>query len=176
MPVGMPEFADNREPRCPVILLLDTSGSMDGSPISALNQGIRLFKEEVEDDDTASLRVEVAIITFGGSVNLVQDFVTIDDFITSIDGAPTDSWQYAAQNVSNADRDKQLIFFAVGVGGADFNTLEQITSTYPPVKLDGLKFKEMFKWLSNSMKKVSSSRVGGQTSLDPIGAWATVPT
>ena len=30
------EFADNPEPRCPVVLLLDTSGSMHGEPIEAV--------------------------------------------------------------------------------------------------------------------------------------------
>ena len=32
MPVGLPEFVENPENRCPVILLLDTSGSMSGQP------------------------------------------------------------------------------------------------------------------------------------------------
>ncbi len=27
MPIGLPEFVENPEPRCPVILLCDTSGS-----------------------------------------------------------------------------------------------------------------------------------------------------
>ena len=31
------EFAENPEPRCPCILLLDTSGSMQRAPIAALN-------------------------------------------------------------------------------------------------------------------------------------------
>ncbi|MFM2065058.1 MAG: hypothetical protein RLZZ507_4729 [Cyanobacteriota bacterium] len=30
MAVGLPEFVENPENRCPVILLLDTSGSMSG--------------------------------------------------------------------------------------------------------------------------------------------------
>ena len=32
------EFAENPEPRCPCVLLLDTSGSMQGAPIEALNR------------------------------------------------------------------------------------------------------------------------------------------
>jgi uncharacterized protein with von Willebrand factor type A (vWA) domain len=32
------EFAENPEPRCPCVLLLDTSGSMQGTPINALNE------------------------------------------------------------------------------------------------------------------------------------------
>jgi uncharacterized protein with von Willebrand factor type A (vWA) domain len=33
MAIAMPEFVDNPENRCPVVLLLDTSGSMLGQPI-----------------------------------------------------------------------------------------------------------------------------------------------
>ena len=49
MPVGMPEFVDNPEPRCPVILLCDTSGSMSGAPINNLNAGLAAFRQEVFD-------------------------------------------------------------------------------------------------------------------------------
>ena len=38
IPFGASEFADNPEPRCPCLLLLDTSGSMDGRAINELNQ------------------------------------------------------------------------------------------------------------------------------------------
>ena len=31
---------DNPEPRCPVVLLLDTSYSMSGNPINQLNEGV----------------------------------------------------------------------------------------------------------------------------------------
>ena len=34
-------FADNPDPRCPVVLLLDTSASMLGEPIRELNQGVQ---------------------------------------------------------------------------------------------------------------------------------------
>lgn len=74
------EFAENPEPRCPCILLLDTSGSMSGAPINALNEGIKVFKEELNRDELAAKRVEIAIISFDSSVNVVQDFVTADQF------------------------------------------------------------------------------------------------
>ena len=74
------EFADNPEPRCPCILLLDTSGSMSGERIDALNEGIKVFQQELNQDDLAKKRVEVAIISFDSSVNVVQDFVTADQF------------------------------------------------------------------------------------------------
>jgi len=63
------EFADNPEPRCPCVLLLDTSGSMQGEPINALNNGLRAFKDDLIKDALASKRVEVAsdIIAHGSS-------------------------------------------------------------------------------------------------------------
>ena len=45
VPFGSESFADNPEPRCPCVLLLDTSGSMAGQPIRELNDGIQAFKQ-----------------------------------------------------------------------------------------------------------------------------------
>ena len=39
------DFASNPEPRCPCILLLDVSGSMNGRPINELNAGLVTFRE-----------------------------------------------------------------------------------------------------------------------------------
>jgi uncharacterized protein YegL len=74
------EFAENPEPRCPCVLLLDTSGSMQGDPIEALNQGLLSLKDELLKNSLAARRVEVAIVTFDSHVNVVQDFVTADIF------------------------------------------------------------------------------------------------
>ena len=74
------EFAENPEPRCPCVLLLDTSGSMNGAPINALSEGGRSFKDELAKDTLASKRVEVAVVTFDSDVRVVQDFVTADRF------------------------------------------------------------------------------------------------
>lgn len=74
------EFAENPESRCPCVLLLDISGSMQGEPIRQLNEGLKIFQQELLDDPLASLRVEVAIVTFGGSVQVEQNFVTAPNF------------------------------------------------------------------------------------------------
>jgi uncharacterized protein YegL len=80
MPVGLPEFVDNPENRCPVILLLDTSASMSGKPIEQLNEALIDFKQDITRDDQACLSVEIALVTFG-PVKLVHDFVTVENFI-----------------------------------------------------------------------------------------------
>ena len=214
MPVGLPEFVENPENRCPVILLLDTSGSMSGQPIQELNRGLAAFKEDVMKDAQASLSVEVAIVTFG-PVRLTQDFVTIDHFtppkleadgVTPMgaaieyaldllekrkqsykdngvhyyrpwvflitDGAPTDDWQGAAQRVREEEEKRRILFFTVGVEGADMITLKQIAPR-PPVALNGLDFRSLFVWLSTSMKRVSSGKVGEAVALPPVG-WGQI--
>ena len=74
------EFAENPEPRCPCVLLLDTSASMTGTPIQALNDGLEIFKDNLITDELAKKRVEVAIISFDNQVKIVQDFITADQF------------------------------------------------------------------------------------------------
>ena len=74
------QFAENPEPRCPCVLVVDVSSSMYGKPIDALNEGLARFTEELNNDPLASLRVEVAIITFGSTAEVAQDFVTADQF------------------------------------------------------------------------------------------------
>ena len=74
------QFAENPEPRCPCVLLVDVSSSMYGKPIDALNEGLARFTEELNSDPLASLRVEIAIITFGSTAEVAQDFITADQF------------------------------------------------------------------------------------------------
>ena len=225
----MVEFAENPEPRCPCVLILDTSGSMYGPPIQALNEGVRTFKSELEKDPLAALRVEVAAIIYDGwdgstnmnSVRLIQDFVTVDKFnpptlgtfsgnheakaihlaldtiekrkrsyresgisyyrpwiILIADGGltePPDVIISASERLRQAELDKQVAFFAVGVGGADMDQLARL-GTREPLLLNGLAFNELFVWLSGSMSRVSSSRPGDEVQLDVDGLrdWAAL--
>ncbi|MHB9023205.1 MAG: vWA domain-containing protein [Armatimonadota bacterium] len=74
------EFAENPEPRCPCILLLDTSKSMRGEAIQALNQGLAAFHDNLVKDPLAARRVEVALIAFGQDVKVLHDFMSVDEF------------------------------------------------------------------------------------------------
>ncbi len=212
------EFADNPEPRCPCLLLLDTSGSMRGDPIAQLNDGISAFKDELAADPMASKRVEIAIVTFG-PVQIVTDFQTADIFnpptlsttgdtpmgaaieaglvlldqrmqayrsngisfyrpwiFLITDGGPTDSWHDAAAKVKTGEASNHFSFFAVAVEGARMDILSQI-ATREPLKLKGLRFRDLFIWLSNSLGSVSRSattdKVDLQNPATPPG-WASV--
>ena len=68
----------NPAPRCPVMLLLDTSGSMSDGPIEELREGLQQFLRETSDDETASMSVELEIITFGGEVKIAAPFAPVN--------------------------------------------------------------------------------------------------
>ena len=80
-PFQSTEFVDNPEPRVACVLLLDVSGSMSGHPIEELNSALVSFKDTMAADTLASKRAEIAVVTFGGAVEVVQDFVTADFFV-----------------------------------------------------------------------------------------------
>lgn len=86
------------------------------------------------------------------------------------DGAPTDSWKRVAATMRQAELNKQLAVFAVGVKGADLEVLNQF-SNRPAVALKGYSFREMFVWLSASLRQVSSSQVGSTVALTPPTSW-----
>lgn len=71
----------NPDPRVACALLLDVSGSMEGDKITELRNGLRTFCSEVAKDPLARKRTEVLLVTFGGQVNVVQDFTEARDLV-----------------------------------------------------------------------------------------------
>ena len=89
------------------------------------------------------------------------------------DGAPTDEWQSAAAMIREGEANKSFAFFAVGVQDANMHFLKQI-AVREPLKLQGLKFREFFLWLTGTMKRVSNSTPGTTVPLAPPSGWAEV--
>lgn len=72
---------------------------------------------------------------------------------------------------------KKLTVFPIGIGSdADVNVLAQFSPKRPPLKLQGLKFREFFAWLSKSVSKTSQSTPGESVKLDveEIKGWGVL--
>ena len=92
------------------------------------------------------------------------------------DGGPNDSYTAAAKRLRDMAGEKKIVVFGVGIGDqCDMNTLAQFCpESRPPAKLSGLKFKEFFAWLSQSMSRVSQSTPGAKTNLPPLSGWTSI--
>ena len=73
------EFSSNRDERCPIVLVLDTSGSMAGSPIKQLNQALKQFHSELNEDPSVAQKVDIGVITFNNTVTW-EEFVNASSF------------------------------------------------------------------------------------------------
>lgn len=193
---------------------------MAGNPITKLNSGLLVLKDELMADTLATKRVEIGIIKFGDRAETVTEFITARNFVPPqleasgmtamgdavrqaivkiqhrkevyranrieyyrpwifliTDGAPNDpGWEEAARLAKQADMERAFAFFAIGVEKADFGVLRMFTNR-EPLRLNELRFKDMFMWLSNSLKAVSNSRPGQEVPLpSPItpDGWASV--
>jgi len=72
-----PRVAAPGEPHLACVLLLDTSGSMNGAALDSLNQSINNFIQQTSMDEMAMKRVDVAIISFDDKPELVMPFTPI---------------------------------------------------------------------------------------------------
>lgn len=79
-PYNTPEIIGN-EPRMAVLFLIDTSGSMSGAWIQALNEGMNKFKEAVCMDEKAKRVLDVAIVRFDRDYGILQPFTPIEHMI-----------------------------------------------------------------------------------------------
>jgi len=80
--VETPEVFPLAVKRCPVVIILDTSSSMtNNNKIKELNDGVRILKEALDEDETASSSVDIAIIEMGGQkATLSQEFIQLEDW------------------------------------------------------------------------------------------------
>lgn len=209
------EFVENPEPRCPCVLVLDASVSMQGKKIKKLQEAVERFKDELLADELAAKRVEVGVVAYGPTrieahfqtpefftppklvadggkpmgealelaVQLVEDRKeTYKEagvqyyrpwVILITDGAPDDDWEASAELIRGLEADGSLAFHAIGVEGADMETLALLSSR-EPLRLDGLRFGDLFSWLCRSLQAVSCSSVGQEVELPSVASWAVV--
>lgn len=219
------DLVNNPTARVPVCLCLDVSGSMDGAPISELNQGVQLFYDAIKEDEVAMYSAEICIVTFGGDdAECIEDFASLEiqpnpprltaDGLTPMgeavnmaldlleqrkneykdkgvdyyqpwlvlmtDGEPngnSEELDRSIQRTVELVNSKKLTVFPIGIGArADMRTLARYSPTRAPLKLQGLKFKEFFSWLSKSVSKTSQSTPGECVKLDikGIGEWGVL--
>jgi uncharacterized protein YegL len=183
--------------------------------IEELNKGIEALQTELQNDDTASVRVQIGIVTVGGpagDADIMLDWTDAVNFsafpiradhstplgagvsialqmieqgkqnmraagisytrpwmMIISDGDPTDPddvWNMAVRECKDAEMSKKVEVFCIGVEGANLAKLAQL-SARPPLMLAGMKFKELFVWLSSSLSAASRSRPGDKLTLPP---------
>jgi len=215
------EFAQNSDPRIPVVLVLDCSDSMmekrageDRSPFEALNGGLDTLWSNLHSDPLAKRRAEVSFITFGSDVSEPTEFKTVDEMVlpalqpmgvTSMgsaltvalnaieerkqvykangiqyyrpilmvisDGLPTDSVDEVSRRLKEEIELKKLTFMPIAVEGADIEVMSSLSGKQA-LKLQGVKFEELFEWLSASAAAVSASQPGDAVKAPSPEGWA----
>jgi uncharacterized protein YegL len=92
------------------------------------------------------------------------------------DGQPTDEqavWNEACREAKDAVKAGKVEIFPVGIEGADLSKLSEL-SERPPIKMDTMKFSELFVWLSASLGQLSRSVPGAEVDLPSVDPWASV--
>lgn len=94
------------------------------------------------------------------------------------DGSPNGDALILDEAISRTAKlihDRKLTTFPIGIGEhADLGALGKFSPTRSPLRLQGLKFKEFFSWLSQSVAATSQSMPGDSIPLDVEGlkGWA----
>jgi uncharacterized protein YegL len=103
------------------------------------------------------------------------------------DGEPSpEGFEEAVARLNAAEMARGVTIFAVGAGPqVNYQQLSRLSYQRSPAPLDGLKYEELFEWLSASLSNVSNSTefarsdeglgsMGHQVSLPPVSGWTTV--
>jgi uncharacterized protein YegL len=102
------------------------------------------------------------------------------------DGKPNlDGFDEAVRRLNSAESARGVTVFAVGAGNrVDYQQLSRLSVQRSPAPLDGLKFVELFEWLSASLSNVSNSSefardddglgsLVDRVSLPPVSGWTS---
>lgn len=93
--------------------------------------------------------------------------------VVMTDGLPNgdaSTLSIAVSRTAGMVNERKLTVFPIGIGaGADMGILRQLSPKRPPLRLKGLKFREFFAWLSQSVSRTSQSTPGEAVPLDVDG-------
>jgi uncharacterized protein YegL len=219
---GIPDIqlVDNSSERLPLVLIVDGSGSMQGPPITALNDGLRLLEKELKEDPVARLRVQLVVLQIGGNddVTILTDWTDAMNFsaptvvaygstplgkavrlaLTKLedqkhkykshgipykrpwlyiitDGAPTDTgWEAAGDECRRAMADRKVVPFAILTGEAQLDAMRRFADNV--LQLQGVKFRELFQWLSASASAGSKAQADAAVQIAVPQQVLTIPT
>jgi uncharacterized protein YegL len=96
-------------------------------------------------------------------------------FLLTDGEATDDGWELAAADCRAAEQANKLVIFGIGAGDANLDKLGRF-SIRKPMRLQGVKYREMFLWLSSSASSASKAAQGSNVQLPPPTDWAEVPT
>jgi len=80
------EFVENPEPRCPCVLLLETSSADLAGAQESAAAGLRSLQRDLLADELASKRVELAVVTYGPT-RVARDFEGVEGAELRLAGA-----------------------------------------------------------------------------------------
>jgi uncharacterized protein YegL len=202
------ESPKNLEEKSCCVFVLDTSGSMTGTKIQQLNDGLQRFRHEILQMPEVRQRLEIAIVTFNSDVQIILKptlavsleipHLSANGTTRLVDGVRegmnwarertkwyddtgqprkrpwviliTDGYPDEGQDIrglkrelQQAEENKEMSFLPIGVEAADMKLLRFLSMGNPHLgarKMEGLKFSEFFKWVSELMSGVVNASPG----------------
>lgn len=143
---------------------LERIETIDPSGLTFLGEGVNLALDTLEKRKS---------VYSGSGVLYYQPWLVL-----MTDGQPNGDpaeLERAVQRVAELVAAKKLTVFSIGLGDdADMGVLARFSPNHPPHRLQGLKFKEFFEWLSKSVSRVSRSTPGDtvKPDLEGLAGWA----
>lgn len=147
---------ENYEQKSLCVFVLDISRTMRGQRIEELNKSLQGFYNVISSDETTSQRLEIAIVTFGDSVNVIQSPSLIADMqfpelIATVDDAVLGDAVEEAINIVNNRKEwykstGQPYYrpWIILISGGDSNEIQNISTLANKIKKDTSEKKYVF--------------------------------